>query len=110
MDFWEGLWLNEGFADWATNHALGFLEPDWQIWRDFTANDYQQALTLDSNKVSHPIEMPVNKPSEINQIFDAITYKKGCSVLRMIETFLGTDVFVKGVCTHHAKISQFHNV
>jgi aminopeptidase 2 len=97
MDFWEGLWLNEGFADWATVQALAIMEPTWGANLQFTTVSLQEALYLDSNGASHPIEIPVNKPSEINQIFDAISYSKGASVIRVISSFLGTDVFLKGV-------------
>ncbi len=66
------------------------------------------ALLLDSNKASHPIEMPVKKATEINQIFDSISYDKGCGVLRMIAGFLGVDVSVKGV-QYYLKKHTFRN-
>jgi aminopeptidase 2 len=97
MDFWEGLWLNEAFADWAELHAWETLNPEWQMWENFASGVYQDGLLLDANRQSHPIEVPVNKPSEITQIFDAISYNKGCAVIRMIAGLLGVDVFVKGV-------------
>ncbi len=97
MEFWDGLWLNESFADWSELHAWEILDPDWKMWQNYTIGGYQNALSLDSNRASHPIEMPVRKATQINQIFDAISYDKGCAVLRMISGFLGVDVFVKGV-------------
>jgi aminopeptidase 2 len=97
MEFWDGLWLNESFADWAELYAWETLEPSWQMWQKYASAGYQEALTLDGNPASHPIEMPVNKATEIAQIFDDISYDKGCAVLRMISRHLGIEVFVKGV-------------
>ena len=104
MAWWDSLWLNESFADWATYNAMTHMFPDWDVWSGFVAgrpraglNAYQAALTLDSNRGSHPIEAPVSTPEQISQIFDAITYSKGCSILRMISEYLGVDVFIEGV-------------
>lgn len=97
MDFWDGLWLNESFADWATFHVFQILEPTWDMWSEFTSGAYQLGLQFDANRASHPIEVHVGKGSEINQIFDEISYNKGCAVLRMISSFLGVEVFIKGV-------------
>ena len=60
-------------------------------------DNLQRALGLDSLRSSHPIEVPVKKADEINQIFDAISYSKGSCVLRMISTYLGEDTFLEGV-------------
>lgn len=57
----------------------------------------QGALSLDSLRSSHPIEVPVKRADEINQIFDAISYSKGSCVLRMISTYIGEDAFLEGV-------------
>lgn len=97
MDFWEGLWLNESFADWAELYAWETLEPSWQMWQDYAVGGYQAGLSLDSNKASHPIEVPVSKVGQINQIFDDISYNKGCAVIRMIAEYLGTEKFIEGV-------------
>ena len=109
--WWDSIWLNESFADWATCNAITHMFPEWESWSSFVAghptegslNAYQAALTLDSNRGSHPIEVPVSTPDQISQIFDAITYAKGCSVLRMISDYLGVDVFIKGVQLHLRK-------
>ena len=97
MEFWDGLWLKESFADWAELLAWTTLDPSWQMWTDFLTNGYQKGVFLDSNKASHPIEVPVNKATEISQIFDDISYSKGCAVLRMISSQVGMETFVKGV-------------
>jgi len=76
------------------------MHPRWDVWSHFVVEGYQKALYLDSNRGSHPIEVPVSSPSQIRQIFDDITYNKGCSVLRMIADYLGLEVFVKGIRLH----------
>ncbi|KAI9671537.1 MAG: Aminopeptidase 2 mitochondrial [Caeruleum heppii] len=97
MDFWDGLWLNEGFATWMSWYSCNEFFPEWKIWERFVSDDLQSALSLDSLRSSHPIEVPVKRADEINQIFDAISYSKGSCVLRMISKYLGEDVFMEGV-------------
>lgn len=92
--------IMQSFADWATYNALSSMHPDWDVWSRFSLEGYQKALELDSNRGSHPIEVPVNSPSQITQIFDNITYSKGCSVLRMIAEYLGVEVFIEGLKLH----------
>ncbi|SCU86799.1 LAMI_0D03642g1_1 [Lachancea mirantina] len=103
MDWWEGLWLNEGFATWMSWYSCNEFEPEWKVWEQYVADNLQSALTLDSLRSSHPIEVPVKRADEINQIFDAISYSKGSSLLRMISKWLGEDVFIKGVSQYLAK-------
>ncbi|SCU87998.1 LADA_0E07536g1_1 [Lachancea dasiensis] len=97
MDWWEGLWLNEGFATWMSWYSCNEFEPEWKVWEQYVSDNLQSALSLDALRSSHPIEVPVKRADEINQIFDAISYSKGSSLLRMISVWLGEDVFVKGV-------------
>lgn len=97
MNWWEGLWLNEGFATWMSWFFINHEFPDWKVWEQYVPDSLQQLMSLDSMRSSHPIEVPVQKASEINQIFDAISYAKGSSVLKMIANWLGEDVFIKGV-------------
>ncbi|OAR01021.1 hypothetical protein LLEC1_01345, partial [Akanthomyces lecanii] len=97
MEWWEGLWLKEGFATWASLYGANIFYPEWNIWADFVISSLQDALNLDSLRSSHPVEVPVKSANEINQIFDAISYEKGCSVLRMISVHLGEEVFLKGI-------------
>jgi aminopeptidase 2 len=68
------------------------------MWQSFTTGAYHQGLELDSNIASHPIEVPVKRASEINQIFDGISYNKGCAVIRMTTSYLGVEVFIQGGC------------
>lgn len=97
MDFWDGLWLNEGFATWMSWYACNSFYPEWKIWQSYVTNDLQSALSLDSLRSSHPIEVPVKRADEVNQIFDAISYSKGSCVLRMISKYLGEQTFMEGI-------------
>lgn len=97
MDFWDGLWLNEGFATWMSWYSCNKFYPEWKIWQSFVVGDLQSALSLDSLRSSHPIEVPVKRADEVNQIFDAISYSKGSCVLRMISAYLGEQTFLEGI-------------
>lgn len=103
MDFWDGLWLNEGFATWMSWYACDSLYPDWKVWESYVSDSLQHALTLDALRASHPIEVPVKRADEINQIFDAISYSKGSSLLKMISKWLGEENFIKGVSQYLKK-------
>lgn len=97
MDFWEGLWLNEGFATWMSWYSMDKFYPQWKVWENYVVDNLSAALNLDGLRSSHPIEVPVQRVAEINQIFDSISYAKGSSILRMVSKYLGEDVFMEGV-------------
>ncbi|KAH8176420.1 peptidase family m1 domain-containing protein [Sarocladium implicatum] len=97
MDWWEGLWLNEGFATWASWYSCHAFFPEWKVWETYVVDNLQLAMSLDSLRSSHPVEVPVKSVEEINEIFDDISYAKGSCVLRMISAYLGEDVFLEGV-------------
>lgn len=97
MDWWEGLWLNEGFATLMSWLSCNHFYPEWKVWESYVTDNLQSALGLDSLRSSHPIEVPVKRASEVDQIFDAISYSKGSCVLRMISTYLGEETFLEGV-------------
>ncbi|KAJ9656848.1 Aminopeptidase 2 mitochondrial [Coniosporium apollinis] len=97
MDFWDGLWLNEGFATWMSWYSCNAFYPEWKVWQGYVTDNLQSALSLDSLRSSHPIEVPVKRADEINQIFDAISYSKGSCVLRMISKYLGEETFMEGI-------------
>ncbi|ODV83652.1 hypothetical protein CANARDRAFT_202874 [[Candida] arabinofermentans NRRL YB-2248] len=108
MDFWDSLWLNESFATYMSWKCCNHFEKDWKVWENFVGDSLQSALTLDGLRSSHPIEVPVKRADEINQIFDAISYEKGSSVLRMLANWLGEDVFIKGV-SNYLKTHSYGN-
>ena len=97
MEWWDALWLNESFASWMGTKATDWAFPDWDMWTQFVNMDTNRALSLDGLKNSHPIEQEVKDPAEISQLFDAISYSKGASVIRMLEQFLTPEVFRQGI-------------
>lgn len=100
MDWWDELWLNEGFATWVGWHAVDHLHPEWQVWAQFVNEGMEAAFRLDGIRASHPIHVPVRDALDINQIFDSISYLKGCSAIRMLANHLGVETFLKGVSNY----------
>jgi puromycin-sensitive aminopeptidase len=97
MEWWDALWLNESFASWMGNKAVDALFPEWDMWTQFVYQETSGGLALDGLANSHPIEVPVNNPAEIGEIFDSISYNKGGAVLWMLERYLGDETFQKGI-------------
>ncbi len=106
MAWWDNLWLNEGFASWMGTKCTAHFNPQWEVWlrrnlpRDPTRRvgiAKEQAMEGDARSTTHPIQQSIATEAEANSAFDDITYKKGQSFLRMLETFLGEDVFRDGV-------------
>ena len=105
MEWWDDLWLNESFASWMGDKTVNHLYPEWQMWTQFVSHDTNAALSLDGLRNSHSIEANVDDPAEIRELFDAISYSKGGSVLRMLENYVGPETFKKGLniyLTDHA--------
>jgi aminopeptidase N len=96
MQWWDDIWLNEGFATWMANHPLAAWKPEWNV-PVLEGQETQTALNLDSLKSTRPIHTKVETPNEIEEAFDVIAYQKGAAVLRMIESYVGADAFKKGV-------------
>jgi aminopeptidase N len=96
MGWWDNLWLNEGFATWMQVKAAEHLYPQWQTW--LNGNEQKQiAMSLDAQRTSHPVQEPVTNETEAMAVFDAITYSKGAALIRMLERYLGEDIFRAGV-------------
>ena len=106
MAWWDNLWLNEGFASWMGSKCTAHFNPQWEVWlarelpRDPTRRigiAKEAAMEGDARSTTHPIQQRVATEAEANSAFDDITYKKGQSFLRMLESFLGEDVFRDGI-------------
>jgi aminopeptidase N len=106
MAWWDNLWLNEGFASWMGSKCTAHFNPQWEVWlrREFPRDPSRRvgiakeaAMEGDARSTTHPIQQPVATEAEANSAFDDITYKKGQSFLRMLESFLGDDAFRKGI-------------
>jgi len=97
MEWWDNLWLNEGFASWMQNFAADHIFPKWKIWEQFTVDDMHSAMGLDELETSHPIQVPIKHAEEVEQVFDAISYYKGACVVRILHAVLGKDHFRDGL-------------
>jgi puromycin-sensitive aminopeptidase len=96
MRWWEGIWLNEAFATFMEVLCVDAFRPAWERWVSFGL-EREAALAVDGLHSTRPIEYPVGSPDEANGMFDVLTYQKGGSVLRMLEQYLGAEVFRDGV-------------
>ena len=97
MKWWNDLWLNESFATFMATKFVDKFYPEWDLWNQFVEDAMNVAMGLDSLKTTHPIDVKVNSPAEIREIFDAISYDKGGCVLRMLEHYVGEPNFQKGL-------------
>jgi aminopeptidase N len=98
MAWWSDLWLNEGFASFMQYVSMGALWPEYHYVDPILyLEDTKGALRLDARTTSHPIFVEVANPLEINEIFDGITYSKGCAIIRMLQQNLGEQIFQTGI-------------
>jgi puromycin-sensitive aminopeptidase len=102
MKWWNGIWLNEAFATFASMKCIDAYRPDWKVWLTFSA-DRVHSMETDALAATRPIEFPVGSPEEANAMFDSLTYEKGASVLRMLEQYLGEEAFRRGVSDYLKK-------
>lgn len=107
-EWWEDLWLNEGFASYVEYIGVNYVHSEWKMLEQFLSEELHPVLELDSLKSSHPVSVPVNDPDEISEIFDTISYAKGASVIRMMHHFLGETVFKAGL-TSYLLAKQYDN-
>ena len=109
MEWWEGIWLNEAFATFMANSCVDAFRPEWRTWVGFgTFRD--MALQIDGLHSTRPIEFEVVSPGDSQGMFDLLTYEKGGSVLRMLELYLGRDIFRDGIRRYLKKHSYANTV
>ncbi|HEX2668966.1 MAG TPA: M1 family metallopeptidase [Gammaproteobacteria bacterium] len=96
MEWWDDLWLNEGFASWMEYKATDHFHPEWKPWLD-SVSAKENAMRLDARDGSHPIVTPIYDVLQASQAFDSITYSKGQAIVRMLEAYVGEDAFRQGV-------------
>jgi aminopeptidase N len=101
MQWWDNLWLNEGFATWMESKSVAVMHPEWNIDQDTIAG-LDEVLNLDAQPTTRAIRTKADTPDEINQMFDGIAYGKAGAVLLTVENYLGQETFRKGV---HAYLS-----
>jgi len=96
MGWWDGIWLNEGFASWMEVKATDHFHPEWKMWLDALAAK-EEAMQVDARAGTHPIITPIRDVLQANEAFDTITYSKGQAIVRMLETTVGEIPFRDGV-------------
>ena len=97
MEWWDDLWLNESFATFMSTKALMASFPEWEMGKQYLGDVIATAFAADQLQSTHPINVEVNDPEEMNAIFDSISYEKGGTILNMIEDYVGPETFRKGL-------------
>ncbi|GMK57699.1 hypothetical protein CspeluHIS016_0405330 [Cutaneotrichosporon spelunceum] len=101
MKWWDNLWLNEAFATLMGSLVLPErIWPEWKMAGEFLEAHWERALSLDAKRSSHPIQVECPDSNKIATIFDAISYSKGASVLRMLMSVVGEVKFFQGVSAY----------
>jgi aminopeptidase N len=96
MQWWDDIWLNEGFATWMSSKPLEAWKPEWNMDLE-DVRETGEALNADSLINTHPIHQKADTPGEILELADDISYGKTAAVLRMLENYLGPEVLRAGV-------------
>lgn len=108
MDWWDDLWLNEGFASFFEFLGVNHAEADWQMLSQVLLEDVLPVQEDDSLMSSHPVVVTVSTPAEITSVFDGISYSKGASILRMLQDWITPEKFQKG-CQIYLENFKFKN-
>ncbi|KAI0730373.1 peptidase family M1-domain-containing protein [Fomitopsis betulina] len=104
MEWWDNLYLNEGFATLMGELIiLDRIFPEWKLNASFITMHLKRALDIDDNLSSHPVEVECPDANMVNQIFDGLSYSKAGSTLRMLSDYVGEDKFLKGVSIYLKK-------
>ena len=110
MEWWDELWLNEGFAVWISHLACEILEPDSNSWAWLLVHRKQAAMAEDITNASWALSGPVTSRDDIHRKFGEITYSKGGAVIRMMEGILGRSTMIKGLSTYLAAFQYGNTV
>jgi alanyl aminopeptidase len=107
MAWWDDLWLNESFASWMGDRITAQLMPQWG-WETATALARSKAMQADRLVSARQIVQPVNVDDDMGNLWDAITYEKGQSVLSMFERWMGPQAFKAGVRRYMQRHAWVH--
>ncbi|WKX89353.1 hypothetical protein Q1695_008753 [Nippostrongylus brasiliensis] len=108
MKWWTDLWLKEGFASFMEYLFVGYNCPEFKIWEHFVNDELAQGFNLDALRNSHPIEVEIDNPCELEEIYDNITYAKSNAINRMLFHYLGEQTFQAGLRLYLKKF-QYDN-
>src|SRR6266404_738316 len=96
MQWWDDIWLNEGFATWMSPKPVAAWKPEWHVELE-TVRDAITSQGVDSLQHTRPIQQAAETPAQIQELFDGIAYGKAAAVLRMLEAYIGPETFRAGV-------------
>ncbi|PCJ25575.1 MAG: aminopeptidase N [SAR86 cluster bacterium] len=105
MNWWNGLWLNESFATLMSSIAVSQATEFEDLWHDFYLSENLSAISADNAVSTHPIEVSVASTNDFFNVFDAITYDKGASVLNQLSHYIGRENFRLGVSSYLTQYS-----
>jgi aminopeptidase N len=103
MKWWNDLWLNESFAEWASTIATAEATEWTEAWTTFAAMEKSWAYRQDQLPSTHPVVATINDLEDVQVNFDGITYAKGGSVLKQLVAWVGIDAFFAGVAAYFTK-------
>ncbi|MFF1879125.1 aminopeptidase N [Leifsonia sp. NPDC058230] len=106
MKWWNDLWLNESFAEYASTLATAEATEWHEAWTTFAAMEKSWAYKQDQLPSTHPIVATINDLEDVQVNFDGITYAKGASVLKQLVAWVGQDDFLAGVAQYFKKHSH----
>uniref|UniRef100_A0A673C1M5 Aminopeptidase n=1 Tax=Sphaeramia orbicularis TaxID=375764 RepID=A0A673C1M5_9TELE len=109
MEWWNDLWLNEGFAKFMEYISLDITYPELQV-DDFFLGKCFEAMEVDSLSSSHPVSTPVENPTQIQEMFDDVSYDKGACILNMLRDFLTPEAFEIGIIRYLKRYSYQNTV
>jgi aminopeptidase N len=97
MRWWDDLWLNESFAEWAANHASVEATRYTDAWTAFTSSRKNWAYRQDQLPSTHPVAADNHDLEAVEVNFDGITYAKGASILKQLVAWVGEEAFLRGL-------------
>lgn len=103
MKWWNDLWLNESFAEWASTIATAEATEWTEAWTTFNAMEKTWAYRQDQLPSTHPVVAQINDLEDVQVNFDGITYAKGGSVLKQLAAWVGIEAFFAGVAAYFKK-------
>ena len=103
MKWWDDLWLNESFAEWASYQSVSESTKYKQAWTEFNSLRKNWAYRVDQLTTTHPIATEMVDLDAVRTNFDGISYAKGASVLQQLVAHVGRDNFIKGLRLYFAK-------
>ncbi|XP_055459979.1 endoplasmic reticulum aminopeptidase 1 isoform X1 [Psammomys obesus] len=104
MEWWNDLWLNEGFAKFMEFVSVTVTHPELKVEEYFFGKCFN-AMEVDALNSSHPVSTPVENPAQIQEMFDDVSYEKGACILNMLRDYLSADTFKRGIVHYLQKYS-----